>query len=185
VCLVLKDHSGDLFYKEHHARAKIEATRNDPAAPQLVHLDAFLSEGELAALYRACDVAAFPYRAEGFCIPILEAMACGTPAIVPDFGACLDFCDASTSYLVKPRRIRAPVSRSFKVALGFEEEVSEIDFCEIPADRLAEALRAAYTEAAQNRSAHAEAGVARAHGSFTWAHANGIVLDRISKLVSS
>ena len=182
VCLVLKDHSGDLFYRENDARGNIAALQSDPAAPELVHVDRFLPEAELAALYRACDVAVFPYRAEGFCIPILEAMACGVPAIVPEFGACLDFCDAATSYFVKARRIRAPVSRNFKVAMGFQEEISEVDFCEVPAGRLVEALRKAHTDSAAARREKSAAGVARSHGSFTWGHATDIVKQCIDTL---
>ncbi len=182
VCLVLKDHSDDLFYREHHARDRIKELQADPLAPEILHLDQFLPEPELAALYRACDVAVFPYRAEGFCMPILEAMACGVPAIVPRFGACLDFCAAETSYLMKVRRIQAPVSRSFSVALGFQEEIAEVDFCEVPVGRLVTALRTAYTGPEAERREKSAAGVARAHGWFTWEHATGIVRQQIREL---
>jgi glycosyltransferase involved in cell wall biosynthesis len=182
VCLVLKDHSNDLFYRENDARDRIAELRADPLAPEILHLDRFLPEADLAALYRCCDVAVFPYRAEGFCLPILEAMACGTPAIVPEFGACLDFCDAETSYLTKARRIRAPVSRRFKVAMGFEEEIAELDFCELPVDRLADALRASRNEPAAVRQARSAAGAARARGSFSWKHATAVVLEQIGEL---
>jgi glycosyltransferase involved in cell wall biosynthesis len=185
VCLVLKDHSGDLFYRDNHARERIAALKSDPEAPEILHLDEFLPESGLAALYRACDIAVFPYRAEGFCIPILEAMASGTPAIVPEFGACLDFCSAETSYLVKPRRISAPVSRTFSVALGFQEAVTAVDFCEVPVHRLAEALRGALDEAQADTQRKSEAGVVRAHGAFTWDHANGVVVEHIRQLTTN
>ncbi|HSE53897.1 MAG TPA: glycosyltransferase family 4 protein [Gemmatimonadales bacterium] len=170
VCLVLKDHSGDLFYRENHARERIARLLSDPDAPAILHVDDFLPEAELAALYRSCDVAVFPYRAEGFCLPILEAMASGTPSIAPDFGACLDFCSPGTSYLVKARRIRAPVSRGFSVALGFTEVLSEVDFCELPVERLAEALRAAREAPRDEHRARSRAGVAWARDHMTWAH---------------
>jgi glycosyltransferase involved in cell wall biosynthesis len=185
VCLVIKDHSGDLFYRENHARDRIKELQADPLAPEIVHLDEFLPEADLAALYRSCDVAVFPYRAEGFCIPILEAMACGTPSIVPEFGACLDFCSADTSYLMKVRRIRAPVSRKFSVAMGFQEEIAEVDFCEVPVDRLIDALHAARLASAAERRDKSAAGVARAHGSFTWGHATDIVAREIASALGS
>lgn len=185
VCLVIKDHSGDLFYRENHARDRIKELQADPLAPEIVHLDEFLPEHDLAALYRSCDVAVFPYRAEGFCLPILEAMACGIPSIVPEFGACLDFCDAATSYLVKVRRIRAPVSRKFSVAMGFQEEIAEVDFCEVPVDRLVAALQAARLASLAERRDKSTAGVARAHGSFTWNHATDIVKREIASALGS
>lgn len=183
VCLVLKDHSGDLFYRDDAVRERIGQLREDPAAPEIVHLDAFLPDRDLAALYRSCDVAVFPYRAEGFCIPILEAMACGTPSIVPEFGACLDFCDSKTSHLVKARRIHAPVTRSFRVALGFEEEISEVDFCEVRKESLVEALRNAVGEAPEVWRLKADAGVARAHGKWTWEHATAVMMGQLQELL--
>ena len=52
VCLVLKDHSGDLFYRENHARDRITDLRADPLAPEILHIDEFLPEEDLAALLR-------------------------------------------------------------------------------------------------------------------------------------
>jgi glycosyltransferase involved in cell wall biosynthesis len=182
VCLVLKDHSGDLFYRENHARGRIPELQNDPDAPEILHLDEFLPEAELAALYRSCDVAVFPYRAEGFCLPILEAMASGTPSIAPDFGACLDFCSPDTSWLVKARRIRAPVSRSFSVALGFQEVLSEVDFCELPVERLAAALRSARDAPPEAHRAKATAGVAVARERMTWAQSGAAATNCLAEL---
>lgn len=41
----------------------------------------------LASLYTAADVLLAPSMGEGFCVPLIEAQACGTPAIVTDFSA--------------------------------------------------------------------------------------------------
>ena len=48
---------------------------------------------ELRSLYASADGYVSPYRAEGFNLPVLEAMACGTPVIVTRGGATDDFCD--------------------------------------------------------------------------------------------
>lgn len=46
-----------------------------------------ISPEELARLYSAADVLLACSMGEGFGIPVVEAMACGTPAIVTDFSA--------------------------------------------------------------------------------------------------
>ncbi len=41
----------------------------------------------LAAIYSTSDVLLAPSMGEGFCVPLIEAQACGTPVIVTDFSA--------------------------------------------------------------------------------------------------
>jgi glycosyltransferase involved in cell wall biosynthesis len=183
VMLIVKDHSDDLFYRDDTIRERLRALIDDPGAPRILHIDRFLPEDELASLYRAADVAVFPYRAEGFCLPILECMAAGTPAIVPNFGACLDFCSEETSYPMPVQRIQLPVHGRFKVALGFADDVEAVDFCEVRVSTLAEHLRRAYEESPTTRAGKGVAGVAAAHGRFTWRHSVAIVRRCLDELV--
>jgi len=46
-----------------------------------VHFPGFVDDGDLPALYRAAGVFAYPALYEGFGLPVLEALACGTPVV--------------------------------------------------------------------------------------------------------
>jgi glycosyltransferase involved in cell wall biosynthesis len=72
----------------------------DPTTPEVELIDEELTDEEMAALYRSCDVLVHPYRGEGFGLPIAEAMASGLPVVVTGYGACLDFCDEENAVLV-------------------------------------------------------------------------------------
>lgn len=46
-----------------------------------------LAEDDMAKIYNHIDYLVHPAMAEGFCIPIVEAQACGTPCIVSEWSA--------------------------------------------------------------------------------------------------
>jgi glycosyltransferase involved in cell wall biosynthesis len=168
VALVIKGHSENMFYK---GRSEVEehvADADGGDGPRIVHIDAHLSAQELAALYRSCDVGVFPYRAEGFVLPIAEAMASGTPSIVPDFGPCLDFCSTETSFLVPARRIRLPFARTLHLAAGFEIDVAAVDFCEIRADALGRVLREVFEAGRDVLEARRQAGINVVRNRLNW-----------------
>jgi O-antigen biosynthesis alpha-1,2-mannosyltransferase len=58
------------------------------------------SEAELKALYALCHVLVAPSCAEGFGLPMAEAMLTGLPVITTAWGGQLDFCSRNNSWLV-------------------------------------------------------------------------------------
>ena len=53
-------------------------------AGDFVHFPGFVPDADLPALYNLADLFAFPSHYEGFGLPLLEALACGTPALASD-----------------------------------------------------------------------------------------------------
>lgn len=56
------------------------AAQTSPVAAR-IHLIGFVADEDLPALYSLADIFAFPSHYEGFGIPVIEAMACGTPVV--------------------------------------------------------------------------------------------------------
>lgn len=86
-CIVVKSVGQSTHYSRHHLGELVRRFRATPGTPPLLVVDGDLSRSELASLYTACDVLVHPYRGEGFCLPVLEARACGLPVLATGGGA--------------------------------------------------------------------------------------------------
>ncbi len=53
-------------------------------AEPFVHFLGFVPDADLPALYNLADLFVYPSHYEGFGLPVLEAMACGTPVVCTD-----------------------------------------------------------------------------------------------------
>ena len=65
-------------------------------------LVAATDEEDLAALYTSAELFVFPSLAEGFGLPPLEAMACGTPVLVARTTAVPEVCGDAAEYYAPP-----------------------------------------------------------------------------------
>jgi glycosyltransferase involved in cell wall biosynthesis len=79
VCLVVAGDGPD--------RGRLEALSESLNAGGRVWLAGKVPDTELPDYYSACDAWATASRHEGFCVPIVEAMAAGKPVIIPDVAA--------------------------------------------------------------------------------------------------
>ncbi|MBV9357697.1 MAG: glycosyltransferase family 4 protein, partial [Chloroflexi bacterium] len=82
---------------EHHTASKV---RDDILFP------GFIADELLPAVYSAAQVLAFPSLYEGFGLPVLEAMACGTP-VVSSNASCLPEVAAGAALMVEPTDTQA------------------------------------------------------------------------------
>jgi GT2 family glycosyltransferase/glycosyltransferase involved in cell wall biosynthesis len=92
VTLVIHDYgaaSGDKTLKQLVAAG--------PERPRIELRTELLSKEGLIRLYRSCDAFVSAHRGEGFGMKILDALACGLPTVVTDFGGSTDFCNEETT----------------------------------------------------------------------------------------
>lgn len=179
VCLYIKDTGTQSFYKGITLDKIIYEAMSNTKNPSIVYMDKQLSEIDLAGLYKACDCLVHPYRGEGFGLPIAEAMACGIPVIVPDNGACLDFCTKETTFFVPS--VEIPLS---------DKKIGNLDTVDFPwwlsidPKDLQKVMRFVY----ENRTLVKMKGQkASQHilSSFTWKKSFQHVLDRIRYLIQN
>jgi glycosyltransferase involved in cell wall biosynthesis len=71
-----------------------------------VHLAGYVEDEDLAALYSLATVFAYPSLWEGFGLPVLEAMACGTPVLTSDISSLPEVAGAA-AVLVPPTDVEA------------------------------------------------------------------------------
>ena len=73
-----------------------------------------LTQNQLKDIYSSCDCYLSPYRAEGFNLTVLEALACGTDVIVTEGGATDDFCLHPSIGKVSSKKISCSELRQVK-----------------------------------------------------------------------
>jgi glycosyltransferase involved in cell wall biosynthesis len=78
-----------------------------------------VSDDELAALYRGARCLVYPSLYEGFGLPVLEAMSCGTPVVTSSGGATEEVADGA-AVLVDPHDPAA-------IAAGIEDALARPD----------------------------------------------------------
>jgi glycosyltransferase involved in cell wall biosynthesis len=160
VVLIVKDVGAAGVYREGD-REEMVAYAASGALPRMALLQDELSDEQVAALYRACDVLVHPYRGEGFAMPVLEAMACGLPAIVTQGGPTDEFCPPQAGWRIRATRADFPGDR-----VGGFDTVGRPWVLEPDAGHLAELLR----EVAADPAARAQRGAAAraAAESYGW-----------------
>ena len=80
------------------ARAELEAEAARLGIAAQVMFTGYVPDGAMPALYRRARVFLFSSRYEGFGLPLLEAMACGTPVIAARNGCCEDVAGAAARF---------------------------------------------------------------------------------------
>jgi glycosyltransferase involved in cell wall biosynthesis len=71
-------------------------------SPKIIHINQ--EERTVADYFTASDVGVFPFRGEGFGLPILECIASGRPVVVTNGTGPMDFCTNKNAYFINARK---------------------------------------------------------------------------------
>jgi alpha-1,3-rhamnosyl/mannosyltransferase len=110
----------------------------------------YVSDEDLARLYRGARCLLYPSLYEGFGLPVLEAMACGTP-VVTSVGGATEEVAGGAAVLVDPRDPQA-IAAGIEEALGRRDELARLGTARVRAfdpRAAAERTAAVYREAAE------------------------------------
>jgi glycosyltransferase involved in cell wall biosynthesis len=176
VGLVIKDMGTRSFYRGQTGQAMVADCR--ARGYPIEYRDGALDEHELAGLYTACNCLVHPYRGEGFALPVVEAMACGLPAIVTGAGPALDYASEATAFLVPARRAEFRERR-----VGDVETLGRPWMWEPDPGALVELLRKAASDLVASRARGAAAS-AWIRGRFTWSHSADAAEARLRALIT-
>lgn len=128
---------------------------------------------QLGSLYRSADCFVSVSRGEGWDLPLMEAMACGLPAIATDWGAHREFVHPGIAYPLRVRRTVPAIAKCPYYA-GFR-------WAEPDGEHLRHLLREVYEgrEEARRRGSAAAEEIARR---WTWRDAARKIVARLEAL---
>lgn len=110
--------SGPIGWKSSELKAKLQ----DPAIRSRVQLTGFVDAGDIPALLSLAEIFVYPSLYEGFGLPVLEAMACGTPVITSSTSSLPEVA-GDAALLVDPESVPA-ISKAV-VRLAGDENLRE------------------------------------------------------------
>ena len=114
----------------------------------VVRVLGYAPTADLVALYNLAEVVAFPSLYEGFGLPVVEAMACGTPVVTSPNGSLAEIAGGAAE-LVDPRHIESIAAGLVRVVADPERRA------ELRAAGLARAARFSWhSAAAQTRQVY-------------------------------
>ncbi|MGA2296552.1 MAG: glycosyltransferase [FCB group bacterium] len=175
VALFIKDMGGDSFYRGQTAKEQIGKIKQQAGTPEIHYYDEYMTEEQIANLYRSCHVFICPYRGEGFSLPTLEAMACGLPVVVTKGGATDDFVDEEVGWLVSSKK------RSIGTRLGNFNFTGEAFVLEPEVEELISIMKDIYFNPSLIFNKGLK-GSYRARTQWTWKRATMKILARLDAM---
>ena len=126
--------------------------------PRLKYLEETLSFARMARLYQSADAYVSPYAAEGFNMPVLEAVASGLPVICTRGGSTDDF--TTDDFALRVNSVRTPQ----QMEPGLVGSMQSIDFNHLVHQMVTAVESPAFADSARIK------GPAFVAAGYTWQH---------------
>ena len=144
-----------------------EAKSSDASFPDVQIIESDLTDAQLKSLYLQCHSLLAPSRAEGFGLPMAEAMLSGLPVITTGWSGQTDFCKSNTSWLIDYSF--KPAKSHFGIFSSVWAEPNEI--------HLAQLMREVYQCSDQEKRSRTDAGRDLLLKNFRWTHTAQRMVD--------
>lgn len=154
--------------------AQIEALRLPNDGPPVAMLyNNQIRGSQLGAIYRGADAFVLPTRGEGWGMPILEAMACGLPAIATAWSGTTEFLHDGVGYPLAVRGL-VPADAKCPYYAGFR-------WADPDPDDLVAKMRHVFAHREDARAKGAAA-AAEAASKWTWGHTAARIEERLREI---
>lgn len=151
------------------------ASNENPDFPHVVIIEEDFSDPALKALYEQCNVLVAPSRAEGFGLPMAEAMLSNLAVITTAWGGQVDFCSEETAWLVDYSFARA--NTHFGISSSVWADPKEDHLCALMKD--------VYLLPETKRAARIQAGQGLLRAEFNWRQVASRVLQSATQYAAS
>jgi len=138
----------------------------------------FIDDDKLPNFFRCADVYLAPTRGEAWGLPIIQAMACGVPAVTTGWGGQMDYCTKRNSFIV-PVDAWEPMEAHTNVHVDFYKE----QLFPVPSlTNFMKSIRRCYLNrnVARDKGYQSRCDVSR---SWTWSNTGNIADARLSKVL--
>ena len=159
------------FVPEGEMREWVQMYKNTPLGNKINFVGYAPTDYALADLIRAADCMVAPTRAEGACLPLLQALSCGLEVITTNYSAHTEFCHRGNAHLVNITKLEPAYDGKWFNGQGEWAHIGEAEI-----DQMVQHMRDLHRLRQDRGYLYNEVGVDTAK-QFTWKHTAQKICD--------
>jgi len=148
---------------------------------RIIIVDPIEKHYSLARLYQSCDCFVYPTRAEGWGLPLIEAMSSGLPCITTNHGGQSQFLPTTDDYYYLPYQLKSLTKTDFGPYSFKTKDQNYGQWADFERSSLRQLMRKAYKENKSSKEIGKKA-AKHIHNNFTWDHSAQRIIDIVNNL---